>query len=144
MSTAVKPVVSSTDTGPTHVDLALVLRRERPEPPAPRRPWSSGGNSTDTVTPQEHIRYELYLNGVFDGATIYPYPRQFNMYLTEGIVNTIEVFAVDEAGNRSTRDDEDRDGSSLEHARRRDWSRRSFVTAASTFRSERSDRTPVR
>ena len=59
------------------------------------------GDSTDSVTPQEHIRYDLYLNGVFDGATIYPYPRQFTMYLTPGIVNTIEVFAVDEAGNRS-------------------------------------------
>jgi chitodextrinase len=59
------------------------------------------GNSTDNVTPQEHIRYYLYLNGQFDGATIYPYPRQFTMYLTLGIVNTIEVYAVDEAGNRS-------------------------------------------
>ena len=39
--------------------------------------------------------------GQFDGATVYPYPRQFTMYLTVGIVNTIEVFAVDEAGNRS-------------------------------------------
>jgi chitinase len=60
------------------------------------------GNSTDNVTPQEHIRYELYLNGQFDGATVYPYPRQFTMYLTPGIVNTIEVYAIDEAGNRST------------------------------------------
>ena len=60
------------------------------------------GNSTDNVTAQEHIRYYLYLNGVFDGATIFPYRLQFSMYLTSGIVNTIEVFAVDEAGNRST------------------------------------------
>jgi hypothetical protein len=59
------------------------------------------GPSTDNVTPQEHIRYELYLNGQFDGATIDPYPHQFTMYLTLGIVNTIEVYAVDEAGNRS-------------------------------------------
>jgi chitodextrinase len=61
----------------------------------------SFGNSMDNVTSQEHIRYLLYLNGVFDGATIDPYPRQFSMYLTVGIVNTIEVYAVDEAGNRS-------------------------------------------
>jgi chitodextrinase len=60
------------------------------------------GNSTDNVTAQEYIRYELYVNGQFDGATVYPYSRQFNMYLTRGIVNTIEVYAVDEAGNRST------------------------------------------
>ena len=59
------------------------------------------GNSTDNVTGQEHIRYYLYLNGVFDGATTFPYPRQFSMYLTQGLVNVIEVFAVDEAGNRS-------------------------------------------
>ena len=59
------------------------------------------GNSTDNVTPQEHIRYYLYLNGQFDGATVDPYPHQFSMYLTLGIVNTIEVYAVDEAGNRS-------------------------------------------
>jgi len=59
------------------------------------------GNSSDNVTAAEHIRYELYLNGKFDGATIYPYARQFTMYLTPGIVNAIEVYAVDEAGNRS-------------------------------------------
>ena len=59
------------------------------------------GNSADTVTAQEHIRYDLYLNGQFDGATIDPYPHQFSMYLTLGIVNTIEVYASDEAGNRS-------------------------------------------
>lgn len=58
-------------------------------------------NSTDNVTPQEHIRYYLYLNGQFDGATVDPYPHQFTMYLTAGILNTIEVYAVDEAGNRS-------------------------------------------
>jgi chitodextrinase len=60
--------------------------------------WS---NSSDNVTPQEHIRYYLYVNGQFDGATVAPYPHQFTMYLTLGSVNTIEVYAVDEAGNRS-------------------------------------------
>ena len=59
------------------------------------------GNSQDNVSPPEHIRYYLYLNGQFDGATVDPYPHQFTMYLTLGIVNTIEVYAVDEAGNRS-------------------------------------------
>jgi hypothetical protein len=53
------------------------------------------------VTVQEHIQYLGYLNGQFDGATVAPYKRQFTMYLTPGIVNTIEVYAVDEAGNRS-------------------------------------------
>ena len=59
------------------------------------------GNSLDNVTPEEHIRYYGYLNGQFDGATVDPYPHQFTMYLTLGIVNTIEVYSVDEAGNRS-------------------------------------------
>jgi chitodextrinase len=59
------------------------------------------GNSTDNVTAQEHIRYYLYLNGQSDNATVDPYPHQFTMYLTLGIVNRIEVYAVDEAGNRS-------------------------------------------
>ena len=59
------------------------------------------GNSLDNVTPKEHIRYYLYVNGQFDGATVDPYPHQFTMYLTLGVVNTIEVYAVDEAGNRS-------------------------------------------
>jgi chitodextrinase len=59
------------------------------------------GNSQDSVTAPEHIGYYLYLNGQFDGATIDPYPHQFTMYLTLGIVNTIAVYAVDEAGNRS-------------------------------------------
>jgi hypothetical protein len=61
--------------------------------------WS---NSSDNVTAPEHIGYHLYVNGVFDGATIYPYRREFTMYLTVGAVNTIEVYAIDEAGNRST------------------------------------------
>ena len=59
------------------------------------------GNSQDNVTTPEHIRYYLYVNGQFDGATVDPYPHQFTMYLTLGVVNTIEVYAVDEAGNRS-------------------------------------------
>ena len=59
------------------------------------------GNSVDNVTAPQHIRYYLYVNGQFDGATVDPYPHQFSMYLTLGIVNTIEVYAVDEAGNRS-------------------------------------------
>ena len=59
------------------------------------------GNSMDNATPQEHIGYHLVLNGQFDGATIDPYPHRFSMYLTVGIVNVIEVFAIDEAGNRS-------------------------------------------
>jgi chitodextrinase len=59
------------------------------------------GASTDNVTPSQHIRYYLYLNGEFDGATVDPYPHQFSMYLTLGVVNTIDVYAADEAGNRS-------------------------------------------
>jgi chitodextrinase len=59
------------------------------------------GNSTDNVTLQEHIRYDLYLNGGYEGSVVAPYKHQFTMYLTLGIVNTMEAIAVDEAGNRS-------------------------------------------
>ena len=59
------------------------------------------GDSQDNVTPKELIRYYLYLNGRFEGATIDPYPDQFTIYLTLGVVNTIQIYAVDEAGNRS-------------------------------------------
>ena len=59
------------------------------------------GDSSDNVTAQDHIRYEVYLNGRFNGATIAPYRHQFTVYLTLGALNTIEVFAVDQAGNRS-------------------------------------------
>jgi len=62
----------------------------------------SWGSSTDNVTAPEHIRYYVYLNGQLEGATVDPYPRQFTVYLTLGVVNTIEVYGVDEAGNRST------------------------------------------
>jgi chitodextrinase len=59
------------------------------------------GNSTDNVTPQALIQYHVFLNGTFEGATISPYPNQYSLYLTRGIVNTIELVAIDEAGNRS-------------------------------------------
>ena len=59
------------------------------------------GASKDDVTPRSLIQYHVYLNGVFEGATIAPYANQFTLYLTAGIVNMVEVVAVDEAGNRS-------------------------------------------
>jgi hypothetical protein len=62
----------------------------------------SWGQSADNVTAPEHVRYYVYLNGQSEGATVAPYPNQFTLYLTLGVVNTIEVYAVDEAGNRSS------------------------------------------
>ena len=75
----------------------------RRDPRDRRRHGGDGvlANSEDNVTPQAHIRYSLYVNGAFDGATVDPYPHQFSRYLTLGLVNTSEVYAVDEAGNRS-------------------------------------------
>jgi chitinase len=61
--------------------------------------WVFWDDSTDNVTPQNFIRYDLYLNGVFEGTAI-----DFNrliVYLTPGIVNTLKLYATDEAGNRS-------------------------------------------
>jgi hypothetical protein len=62
--------------------------------------WLSWGQSTDNLTPQSLIKYEVYLNGVLDhtlvgrGDTV--------LYGTAGMINTFEVIAVDESGNKST------------------------------------------
>jgi len=61
--------------------------------------WLFWGQSTDDLTPQPLIEYDIYLNGVLDhvvvgtGATI--------LYGTPGALNTFQVIAVDEAGNQS-------------------------------------------
>ena len=62
--------------------------------------WLSWGASTDNATPSARIAYEVYLNGTFDqgiggGST------QAILYAVLGKLNTIEVIAVDGAGNRS-------------------------------------------
>jgi hypothetical protein len=60
----------------------------------------SWGQSTDNLTAQSLIRYEVYVNGALDhtlvgrGETV--------LYGTAGIINTFEVIAVDESGNKST------------------------------------------
>jgi chitodextrinase len=59
------------------------------------------GDSTDNVTLPGFLEYHLYLNDVFEDATVGIYPHRFHMYMTVGIVNTIELFARDEAGNWS-------------------------------------------
>jgi chitinase len=55
--------------------------------------------STDNQTPQALIKYEVFLNGVLDHFLV-GYGRA-SVYGTFGIVNVIEVIAVDAAGNRS-------------------------------------------
>jgi chitodextrinase len=61
--------------------------------------WLTWGQSTDNVTSQSLIQYEVYANGVLDhtlvgrGDTV--------LYGTAGMINTFEVIAVDGAGNRS-------------------------------------------
>jgi chitodextrinase len=61
--------------------------------------WLFWEQSTDNVTPQSLIQYEVYANGVLDrtlvgrGETV--------LYGTVGMINTFQVIAVDEASNRS-------------------------------------------
>jgi chitodextrinase len=61
--------------------------------------WLNWGQSTDNLTQQSLIQYEIYANGVLDhtlvgrGETV--------LYGTAGMVNTFEVIAVDSAGNKS-------------------------------------------
>ncbi|HYD01874.1 MAG TPA: fibronectin type III domain-containing protein [Phycisphaerales bacterium] len=56
--------------------------------------------STDNVTPQDFIRYEVYVNGVFSDVLVGTGARSIN-YGNFGQVNTVEVIAIDEAGNES-------------------------------------------
>jgi chitodextrinase len=57
------------------------------------------GQSTDNLTAQSLIQYEVYVNGVLDhvlvgrGRTV--------VYGTAGMLNTFQVIAVDSAGNKS-------------------------------------------
>jgi chitinase len=55
--------------------------------------------STDDLTPQAFIKYEVYLNGVLDHVLVGQ--NRSAVYGLFGVVNTIEVFAVDASGNRS-------------------------------------------
>lgn len=59
----------------------------------------SWGPATDAVTPRQLMRYDIFLNGVIDHSLV-----GFEwavVYGTLGADNTVEVVAVDEAGNRS-------------------------------------------
>jgi chitinase len=61
--------------------------------------WLFWDASTDDLTPQEFIRYDIYNNGVLDHSTV-GYSQTI-FYLTPGIVNEVWVVAVDAAGNQS-------------------------------------------
>lgn len=60
------------------------------------------GHSTDNVTSQDYIEYQVFLNGVFDGGVVGTFHQhRYTVYLEPGVLNTIQVFARDEAGNLS-------------------------------------------
>jgi hypothetical protein len=61
--------------------------------------WLVWGQSTDNLTPQSLLQYEVYVNGVLDHTLIAR--GETVLYGTAGIINTFEVIAVDESGNRS-------------------------------------------
>jgi hypothetical protein len=62
--------------------------------------WLSWGASSDNATPTGLIVYEVFLNGRFDQGIAGGYTQAI-LYGDLGVLNTIEVFAVDGAGNRS-------------------------------------------
>ena len=62
--------------------------------------WLSWTASNDNATPTGLIVYEVYLNGRFDQPIGGGYTQAI-LYADQGAVNTIEVLAVDGAGNRS-------------------------------------------
>lgn len=62
--------------------------------------WLSWTESTDNVTPQDFIRYDVYVNGVLSDIQFGSGANSIN-YGNFGQFNTIEVIGVDEAGNES-------------------------------------------
>jgi len=62
--------------------------------------WLTWGASSDNATPTGLIVYEVFLNGRFDQPIGGGYTRAI-LYSDAGVLNKIEVFAVDGAGNRS-------------------------------------------
>ena len=61
--------------------------------------WLSWDQSTDNVDPQSIIRYDLYVNGVFD-QSILGYDQAVT-YANGGVENDFILIAVDSAGNQS-------------------------------------------
>ena len=61
--------------------------------------WLSWDQSTDNVDPQSVIRYDVYVNSVFDQSLL-GY-GQTVVYGNGGVENTFQVIAVDSAGNQS-------------------------------------------
>ena len=59
----------------------------------------SWGPATDDITPRPLMRYDIFLNGVIDHSLV-GYENAV-LYGELGRENTVEVVAVDEAGNRS-------------------------------------------
>jgi chitodextrinase len=62
--------------------------------------WLSWTESTDNVTPQDFIRYDVYVNGELSDIQFGTGANSIN-YGNFGEFNTVEVIAVDEAGNES-------------------------------------------
>jgi chitinase len=62
--------------------------------------WLSWGASSDNATPTGLIVYEVLLNGQFDQA-VSGGSTQAILYAEMNRLNTIDVIAVDGAGNRS-------------------------------------------
>jgi chitinase len=62
--------------------------------------WLSWTESTDNVTPQDFIRYDVFVNGQLSDVQVGSGARSIN-YGNFGESNTVEVIAVDEAGNKS-------------------------------------------
>jgi chitodextrinase len=61
--------------------------------------WLFWQQSTDNVDPQPFIRYDVYVNGVFDHSLM-GFDRTV-VYGNPGVENTYQVIAVDSAGNQS-------------------------------------------
>jgi chitodextrinase len=54
--------------------------------------------STDNVTPDAYVSYEVFLNGTLDHRTM---NEDSSVFAVPGILNQVDIYAIDERGNRS-------------------------------------------
>jgi chitodextrinase len=54
--------------------------------------------STDNVTPDAYVSYEVFLNGALNHRTM---NEDTSVFVTQGTLNQIDIYAIDERGNRS-------------------------------------------
>jgi len=99
MSDPVTVTTEATDTSDTTPPTTPANLRDNGMSFQDGETWLFWDQSTDNVDPQAVIRYDVYVNGVFDHS-LQGFDRTV-VYGNPGVFNTYQVIAVDSAGNQS-------------------------------------------